>query len=112
MTTNKLISIFLIYILSQFVCLSFDGQIWGSTATDGGPIVTLFNVLTDFQIVDTGSIWTNMITLGKGLWSAFAKLFLWDYNFLTGAWFVVRVIFVGFSAACIISLAQTVFHKS
>lgn len=111
MTTNKLVAVFLIYILCQFVCLSVDGQLWGNISDDG-VLVGIFKTLTNFDVISspTGAFGA-IIGFGKGIWNAFGKIFLWNYNFLSGNMFIVKVVLWAFSAACIISLGQMVWSR-
>lgn len=111
MTTNKLVAMFLIYIMCQLVCLSVDGQIWGGTGDDS-PLISIFNTLTDFKIVSSPTTFIgSVLGFGQAIWAALGKIFLWNYNFLSGNMFVVKLILQAFSAACIISLAQMVWSK-
>ena len=111
MTTNKMVAVFLIYTLCQLVCLSVDGQIWGGTGDDS-PLIAILNTLTDFKIASSPtSVIGAVVGFGQAIWAAFGKIFLWNYNFLSGYMFVVRLILMSFSAACIISLGQMVWSK-
>ena len=107
MTVNKVIAITMGFILAQLICLSVDGQIWGDP---NGPLIGTLNALTGFDIMTSGGF--SIIRLGTGIWNAFGKLVLWDYSFLAGNMFVVRLLLFSITVGVIYGYAQFIRGNS
>lgn len=101
MTVNKVVALTMLYIIGQFICLSFDGQVWGS-ASD--PLIATLNALTGFDIMSEAGF--SIIRLGTGIWNAMGKLVLWDYNFLVGGLFALRLVLFSITVGAIYGFAQ------
>lgn len=101
MTVNKVIALTMLYIVGQMVCLSFDGHIWGTSAD---PLLSVLNALTGFDIMSSSGF--SIIRLGLGIWNALGKLVLWDYDFLSGGLFALRLVLFSITVGAIYGYAQ------
>lgn len=101
MTVNKVIALVMTYIGGQAVCLSFAGKIWGGA---GDPIIKMLNGLTGFDITSEAGF--SVIRLATGIWHALGALLLWNYDFLNGGLFILRLVLMAITVGAIYGFAQ------
>jgi hypothetical protein len=103
MSMNKLAGLVLFYIIGQLTGLTLDGLFWGNATS---PFITMLNNLMGFTVVTTGSF--SMVTTGiSWLTDGISKLLFWNYSFLQGGAFIVRIIlFAIFSIPSVYGLWQ------
>jgi hypothetical protein len=103
MTMNKLAAIVLMYMVGQISCLIIDGMFLGTA--DGG-FMSVINSLMGFNVVSEGGF--NVIQAGIGFVTVgIPKLLFWNYSFLDGGFFIVRIFLFVITIAGIYGLWQT-----
>jgi len=87
MTMNKLTGLLVLSFVGQITSMIIDGQLYGAAA---GPFINTINNLLGFN-VSTGGGWAT-IQMGVGfLTDGVGKLFFWNYQYLEGGLFLVRI---------------------
>ena len=106
MTVNKFITIVFAWIIAQFICLSVDGQVWGSS--DGFRSILDQLTFYDFTSVNSLSGALNVIVNGSiDMFKLIGNMLVFNYSFLTGYMFIVRLILIGLSVGFFWGLFQT-----
>lgn len=106
MTVNKFLTIVFAWIISQFICLSVDGQVFGS----GDGFRAILDQLTfyDFTSVNSLSGTLNVLVNGSiNLFKLIGKMLVFNYSFLTGYMFIVRILLIGLTVGFFWGLFQT-----
>jgi hypothetical protein len=103
MTMNKLGAIVMMYMVGQITCLIIDGMFIGGSS---GGFISVINSLMGFSVVSEGGF--NVIQAGIGFVTiGIPKLLFWNYSFLNGGFFIVRIFLFVITIAGIYGLWQT-----
>lgn len=107
MTVNKFICIVLMWVVSQFICLSFEGAVIGVAGETGWRAI--LNKLSFFSIIDqnNGFSWFTIPTALSNWWDSFYTLLSFNYSFFQGYMVIVRILLCVLSLGLIWGLIST-----
>ena len=90
LSTKQLQFVSFVFFVGTFVCLVFEGVYSGTEELD------ILNALTGYNAIQISGagVW-GIPKLGFGfMMNGLPKLILWDYPFLQGGFFVIRVLLI------------------
>lgn len=106
MTVNKFLTILFMWIIAQFICLSVDGQVWGSP--DGfRSVLNQFTFYNFTKIDSVGDAFTVIVNGSVNLFKTIGNMLVFNYSFLTGYMIVVKILLIGLSIGFLWGLFQT-----
>lgn len=105
MTVNKFIAIIMLWIVSQFICLSVTGAVFGTAGETGWR--NMLNNFTLFSIISGETSWSVVLTDPGSFWNDLVTLFTFNYPCFTGYLVIVRILLSGLSIGLIWGLIST-----